>query len=141
MPNVTVSRIVLASVAAVGMLATFLPWVHAPLMGAMPGSRGDGWFSFAAFAVVLALALLPSPRTAFGRAGRAAAVVLGAVALGLGVWKLVDLAQLRSEGVAEGGFAASFSRSTSAGIGIYLVIACGVAAAVVAIAARDRRSA
>lgn len=140
MQQVSIPRAVLIAIAAVGMLATFLPWIHAPLMGAMPGSRGDGWISFIMFAAVLILAVVPRPTLALQRWCRIVVVVLGGAALALGVWKMVDLSALRSEGAAEGGFAASFSKATSAGIGIYLVIGCGIAAAAVALVVRDRRA-
>src|SRR5690606_11829727 len=48
-------RTALAITAAAGMLATFLPWVKAPIIGSIDGTAGDGWITLALFACSFAL--------------------------------------------------------------------------------------
>ena len=43
-------RLVIAVVAVIGMLATFMPWVSVPIAGTINGTKSDGWITLALFA-------------------------------------------------------------------------------------------
>lgn len=135
--GVSRSRVTLAACAAAGMVATFLPWIQAPLIGGVPGSRGDGWFTFVGFAIILAVATSPNPRAPLRRGRRVVCSLFGAGCAALAVWKVLQLMDLVATQELEGGLAASFANSTSVGAGLWLVLICGVVATAAALVLRD----
>lgn len=59
--QISIKSIIILAVSVVGAMATFLPWLSKTALGVTVtayGRDGDGWFSFALFAVVLVLALV-----------------------------------------------------------------------------------
>jgi len=135
-PNL--ARLIIGGVCVLGMLATFLPWVQAPIVGSLSGARGDGWFNFAGFGLALLVAMMPRPSAALA-AGRR--VVIGLLACGcvaLAVSKIVAISDMRAEHEADGGLAAAFSAGTSVGNGVWLAIFTGIATVVLCLVLRDR---
>lgn len=51
-------RLAILILAGLGALATFMPWVKAPIVGTINGTKGDGWITLALFAVPLVISLL-----------------------------------------------------------------------------------
>ena len=51
-------RLAILIVAGLGALATFMPWVKAPIVGTINGTKGDGWITLVLFAVPLVISLL-----------------------------------------------------------------------------------
>jgi hypothetical protein len=68
-------RVLVAILAIAGMAATFVPWVHTPTHGAIPGYLGKGVLSGGLFGVVFFLMVLPRVSWLFvsGLGGAAAA--------------------------------------------------------------------
>ncbi len=50
-------RLVTSIAAAVGGIATFLPWATVPILGTIDGTVGDGWITLGLFAGVVAAAM------------------------------------------------------------------------------------
>src|SRR5688572_4929719 len=90
-------RIGVLVAAALGMIATFLPWLHAPIVGTVAGTVGDGWVSFALFAIALILAILGNRSLSMSSGNRMGAVVLGLLAAVYGIWKYMSFNDLSSE--------------------------------------------
>lgn len=117
--------------AAVGMLATFLPWINMPLMGSIAGSSGDGWISFGLFAIVLILALTGDKKTRLAGKKFIASLVMGVLAGALGIWKIVDFKSSMSEAMGGDIFAEAMGASFSIGIGLYLMVLAAIAVLVI----------
>jgi len=129
-------RIAVLIVAAVGMIATFLPWINISIAGSVPGSEGDGWITFVLFGVPLLLSLIGKREQMLADSGKIAALIASLLALALGVWKLIDLANMSVD--ENNVFAEALSEAVSAGIGLYLVVICGVLIPVVLFVIRDK---
>lgn len=124
-------RIALVSTAGVGMLGTFLPWVHLPLLGTISGTAGDGWITFGLYLPALILALVGTrsePRTG---AALWMSIIFGLLASAIGVWKIIDLNLSLGGGTNK--IAQAMARATSVGIGLYVVAAAGIVLAVLAL--------
>lgn len=102
----------MATVAVV--IGSFLPWISTAV-GNVSGARGAGLWTFYTAMLGFTGAFVPWPRVA-----AAQAAVLAVVALALPLWQLVHLYRL----VGLGGWLP--------GIGLVLVVAGGIAAAVAA---------
>ena len=99
--------------AAIGMVATFLPWASVGPM-TISGSKGDGWLTFGLFAIALIVTLLAGRKT--GQLGTGALIGATVPALLAFVLGIVKYGQI---GDAGGGLA-------TVGIGIFVVIGAGV---------------
>lgn len=118
-------RLIVAIAAAAGMLATFLPWIHAPIVGAIYGTKGDGWITFVLFAITLAVAIAKDRNQPFSPPTRILVAVPAAAAAGVGVWKMIELNnQLSSLG--DNPLAKAISQTVGIGAGLYVVLAAGI---------------
>jgi hypothetical protein len=117
-------RFAIVVAAGAGMLATFLPWFHVPILGSVLGADGvDGWITLALFVPAMVLGLCGvklRPVVGFARFG---AVIPAGFAALVGISKLTRLADFKSRRGAVW---------VSTGIGIYLLIASGLALVIVA---------
>lgn len=129
-------RTFIAIAAGVGMLATFLPWVHAPIIGAVNGTAGDGWITFVLFAVALVIAVAGARQTALSKPLRFAALAPAGLAGVLGLWKIVGFHAQMSSLADDNPFAAAMAKTVDVGIGLYLVVVAGVAVPIIALLMR-----
>ena len=128
-------RLSLASAAALGVLATFLPWVRIPIMGSIIGIQGDGKITLALFAVGLLCALLGGFRKPLHIASRLVIVLMGVLSTWLGVDKIMTFNEMmKSAETEDNPFAGMMMVATRIEVGVYLVIAAGIAMAGVALA-------
>ena len=51
-------RLAIVIAAALGIVATFLPWVNIAFLGSVTGTNGDGWFTLILFIAALVIGLL-----------------------------------------------------------------------------------
>jgi hypothetical protein len=108
------------------MAGTFLPWVHAPVLGALAGTQGDGWITLAIFTVALAVAIAGADVLA----GRVCIGCAGAAAAAVGVYDATNIWRAKVEMAAEGGqLAEALASHVSVGVGLYLVIFGGLVVA------------
>jgi len=124
-------RIAIVAAAGAGMLGTFLPWIHLPLIGTITGTVGDGWITFALYLLALLPALLGDRSAPRAGGGLWTSLVFAILASAVGVWKIVEF-KLKMSGDANP-IAQAMARATSVGIGLYLVAAAGVILAVFAL--------
>jgi len=131
--NVLPVRLWIGIISGLGMLGTFMPWVSMPIIGSINGTGGDGWFSFAGFALAMLVGLSPSPRKPIHVGRRVIVFLLGLGAAGLGISKVISIADIRSDNMDDGAIAAVFSQSVNVGIGIWVILACGIGISVVSV--------
>jgi hypothetical protein len=118
---VTPQRVVLAIAAALGMLCTFLPWVSAPFVGSVSGTRGDGWITFGLCAVALVIALAGNLRAELVLPAVLSTALIGVVVCLVAIWKIIEINRaLPDEGI---------GAVVSVGSGLYLLAFSGVAIA------------
>lgn len=125
-------RIGILIASGLGVSATFLPWVHAPLIGSVAGTAGDGWITLVLFLPGLILALRDEKSNAIRGRKRLAIAIPAILAAILGAWKIFSFGQLKSAAPDDNPFAKAMSASVQIGVGLYLLVAAGIAVAVVA---------
>lgn len=117
-------RLAVIVAAAVGMVATFLPWAKVSMFGisiSVKGSEGDGWITFVLFAVAGVLAFLGDDRNQPIDAGKVKGVAgVGAAITLFMLWELI--------------FSIKFSYSS---IGVYLALLAGLAVLAVPFVIKD----
>lgn len=115
-------------ICAIGMFSVFMPWVHAPIVGSLSGSQGDGWFVFGFFAIAAVIAYYKDNTKPLSGNRIRDINAMGALAIMFGVWKLLTITSITSDPSLEGNpFAEMLDMSVSVGIGLYLVILAGLA--------------
>lgn len=119
-------RLSILIVAGLGVLATFMPWVKAPIIGSISGTKGDGWVTFFLFAVPLVLSLIKDRSKAIKGLQLYGAVVPGVLAAIIGIWKVIDFNAAMSE-MDDNPFAELLAAGVSVEYGLYLVILAGLA--------------
>ena len=132
-------RITMAIVSVAGALGTFMPWIHVPIMGALDGTRGDGWISFFAFASATAVCLLPSPRVQLQKGGRTAVCILGFGSCALGLNVVLRLSEIMKPGDDDGPISSAFTKSVSIGMGVWLIVVSGALLAIMSFALTDAK--
>lgn len=136
MDKLSTQRKVVAGGSLAGILATFLPWVNAPIIGSVNGTEGDGWITLLIFVVPLVLALR-GDKLSFLTKRDSYIVAVAAVVAGLiGVYKIMDVNKAKDSLNGEG-FGFFVSNSISVGFGLYLLV---LAAVIVAAAALFMKS-
>jgi hypothetical protein len=125
-------RLGILAVAAAGGLGTFLPWAHAPIVGSIHGTAGDGWFTLAMFAVPIILAGTGDRALDLLGARRASCVVLSLLASGIGIWKIIAFNSHMADIPRDNPFAKALSAGTRVGAGLYVITAAGIALTYVA---------
>jgi len=125
-------RLGILTAAGFGMLGTFLPWVHVPILGSISGTRGDGWITLLLFVPAVVLSLGGDRSTPLVAGRRAGAVISAGLAGLIGVWKIIDFHGIMADVPKDNPFAEALSMSVQIGAGLYLLIAAGAALGVVA---------
>ena len=145
-------RIWLASIAGFGLLTAFFPWVTVMgLVGVSGLEVAQGWVVLIFFGAAIAATFLAGPRSEPMAPGpKGIIAVLGAAAAGFGVWKYMEIkdgsiklggeigAELQRQGKEVGelgsemgkGMMSMFGELLSTGLGLYTMIATGVALAI-----------
>jgi hypothetical protein len=111
------SRIALVVASVLGMICTFLPWVNVPFIGALYGTQGDGWITFAVCALAAVCALVGERRSALKVGAILVSALCGVASCLLGLWKIFQLNELLTEN--------PFGAAVSIGPGLYLLVAAG----------------
>jgi len=119
-------RIAIACAAGVGMIATFLPWVKAPIVGTVDGTAGDGWITFGLYAVALIVAFVGDRRKLLSGGKRLGAIIPAALASLIGIWKIVDFRARMSDVPKDNPFAEALAQTVQLGVGLYLVVIAGI---------------
>lgn len=131
-------RIAIACAAGMGMIATFLPWVKAPILGTVDGTAGDGWITFGLYAVALIMAFVGDRRELLSGGKRLGAVIPAALASVIGIWKIVDFKARMSDVPKDSPFAEALAQTVQLGAGLYLVVIAGIALVVLSFVFKNR---
>lgn len=110
--KISIKSIIALVAAAIGIIATFLPWVSAQAYGIVVtarGTDGDGWISLILFAIIAVIALI-SIKKEFSTGIKIAITILGLLALFVVISKFSAL-----------------SKDLTLGIGVYLALIASIA--------------
>jgi len=130
-------RLGILIVASLGALATFLPWVKAPIIGTINGTKGDGWITLVLFAIPLIISLLNDKTQAIKGGLLVGAIIPSIIAGIVGVWKIIDFNSKMSD-IGDNPFAQALGATVSIEIGLYLVVLAGFALPLIAYLVKDK---
>ncbi|WP_164674557.1 hypothetical protein [Spirulina subsalsa] len=114
-----------------GCVATFLPWLYAPIVGSVSGTQGDGWITLCLFLPAIVLGFRGKQSTPLVQGNRLLAIIPAGIAGLIGIAKVVEINKLKS-GLSHNAFAQALSASVDIGFGLYLLIAASIAICVTA---------
>jgi hypothetical protein len=114
------------------MIGTALPWLSAPIIGSVPGYRGDGKYALIAGAVVLLVVLLSDTMDIPTAVQKWTSVGMGVVATAIPASSWYALESHVSEMAdSDNPFSGALSASVGAGVGLIITLAAGIALIVV----------
>lgn len=126
-------RVIVVVASALGMFSSLLPWMNAPIVGAMPGTsmpHGGGWIALGVCSVALLGALGRGAMPAWSRLASSCA---GLAALGVATWQIVLVVRAKAEMRADGApLSEAMASAVSIGAGLYLLAAAAIAILVAA---------
>ena len=141
-------RLAVAIAAAVGGVATFLPWATVPIMGTIDGTVGDGWITLGLFAGVVAAALLGQRSQQMAGLAQLGGGILSTIAGGIGAAKILHFRQMiesmkgdAAPGSLESAMKGLMANATRLGPGLYVLVIASVAAVIAIVALRSKREA
>jgi hypothetical protein len=117
-------RIIIIVIAGLGMLATFMPWIKAPIIGSVNGTDGDGWITLVLFAVALVMSLLGDRTQKIKTKKIYIASLVCIIAAVVGILDIIDI-NSSIEDIGSGIF--SEELNISVGYGLYLIVLAGIA--------------
>jgi hypothetical protein len=127
-------RIAILIAASIGALGTFLPWVHAPIVGTVPGSSGsDGWITFILFALSIGLCFVGNRKETLKVGFLVGSMVPSLLASIIALIKIIDFNSKMSSAVVDNPFAKAITQTVGIGIGLYLIVLAGIAVLVLGI--------
>jgi hypothetical protein len=136
-------RLAILIAAGLGALATFLPWVKAPIVGTINGTEGDGWITLVLFSVPLVISLL-NDRTKAVKGGILYGAIIPSIIAGIiGIWKIIDINNINKMSMSEIGdnpFAKALGITVSIEFGLYLVVLAGIGLPIAAFLIKDKES-
>ncbi len=135
-------RLAILICAAVGMLATFMPWFNIPIAGSVNGTQGnnDGWITLAIFAVPLVLSLLGDRTKGLEGALLTIVIVAGLADAGFALYRIIDFKNKLSP-LSDNAFGQLLTSTMSVGFGLYLIVIAGIAQGAAAWALKDKQAA
>ena len=125
--------------AGLGILATFLPWVKAPIVGSIYGTNGDGWITLILFAIPMTIGLLNDKTKPINGGLLFIAIVTSIIAAIIGIQKIIEF-NSNITNLGDSSFARSLSTGVTIEIGVYLVILAGIALPVIAFLTKEKGS-
>ena len=128
-------RIIIIVIAALGILATFMPWVKAPIIGSVNGTDGDGWITLVLFAVALVISLLGDRTQKIETKKMYIASLVSIIAAVVGILDIIDI----KSSMEDIGGIFSGELNISVGYGLYLIVLAGIAIPVYLFVDRKRK--
>jgi hypothetical protein len=119
-------RMSILIVSVIGMIATFLPWVNAPFIGSINGTKGDGWFTLCFFLIPACISIFGDSNTPLKGVNLIASQIIGFICATIGIWKIVDFNSIMGNIDTSNRFVQAFSMGTSVGYGLYLLVIAGI---------------
>jgi len=130
-------RLAILIVAGLGALATFMPWVKAPIVGTINGTKGDGWITLVLFAVPLVISLLNDKTKAVKGRLLYGAIIPSVLAGVIGILKIIDFNSKMAD-VGDNPLAKALGSTVSIEFGLYLVVLAGIALPIAAFLIKDK---
>jgi hypothetical protein len=130
-------RLAILIASGLGALATFMPWVKAPIVGTISGTQGDGWITLVLFAVSIVLSLMNDKTKKIEGSKLYGAIIPAVIAALVGIWKIIDFNSKMGD-VGDNPFAQALGASVSIEFGLYLVVLAGIATPVLAFLIKDK---
>jgi len=130
-------RLAILIIASLGALATFMPWVKAPIVGTINGTEGDGWITLVLFAIPLIISLLNDRTKSLQGGLLIGAIIPGLLAGVIAIWKIIEFNSKMSE-IGDNPFAQALSSTVSIGFGLYLLPLAGIALPIAAFLMKDK---
>lgn len=118
-----------------------MPWVKAPIVGALNGTKGDGWITLGLFAVPLVITLLNDKTKALKGGLLYGAIIPSLIAGAIGIWKIIDFNSTMNSTMSDIGdnpFAQVLGAAFSIEFRLYLVVLAGIALPIVAFLFKDK---
>jgi hypothetical protein len=133
--------------AILGALATFMPWLSAPVVGTVYGTAGDGWITLVLFVPALVFTGLGNRLSPISGWQRFAAAVPAGIAALIGISKIADInmriSKMQSD-MSDSPFGAAMAKmaavTTQTRFGLYLLVLAGIAAAAAVFLLKDKGS-
>ncbi|TVQ52491.1 MAG: hypothetical protein EA366_14085 [Spirulina sp. DLM2.Bin59] len=114
-----------------GCISTFLPWLHAPMVGTISGTSGDGWITLPLFIPAIVLGFKGKPSAPLVQGHRLAVIIPAGIAGMIGISKVMAFNKIKSD-LSDNIFGQALSASVNVGFGLYLLIAASIGICVTA---------
>lgn len=114
-------------IAIIGMLCTFMPWINAPIVGAINGTQGDGWITLALFSIPAILCLINDQASPLKRGSIYLVAAIGGLIAIIAIYKMIDFTAGMAEIGKDNPFAEILDNSISIGFGLYILVLAGIA--------------
>lgn len=126
-------------VAAMGVVATFLPWYRIEGLGVVSGFSSSGWFTFIMFAAIMLLVLRKNPKEDMTMGISWCTTIVGLLAMFVVLWRVIDV-YFAQEGMFSlgGNMSGIMGSQVHVAYGAWLVVAAGVCVPLAALIFRDR---
>lgn len=115
----------------VGAMATFLPWVHAPIIGSVPGSSGDGWITFILFGIAAGLCFIGKKTISLKNILLIIIMVSSGLAAAVGLYKIIDFKSKMSGVDTDNPFVEALTQTVGIGLGLYVVVIAGISVIII----------
>ncbi len=126
--------------AGVGAFATFLPWVHAPIIGSVPGSSGDGWITFILFGIAAGLCFIGKKTISIKNILLIIIMISSGLAAAVGLYKIIDFKSKMSGVDTDNPFVEALTQTAGIGVGLYLVVIAGISVIIIGILLKKSES-
>ncbi len=126
--NLNKQRLAILIASILGALATFMPWLKAPIIGTINGTKGDGWITMILFAIPIFISLYKDKTKPIKGKLLNPVIFPPILAAIIGIYKIIKFNTTIS-GADNNNI---FSDVVSIGFGLYLVILAGIAVPILA---------
>lgn len=130
-------RLTVLIITGIGALATFMPWVKAPIVGSMSGVQGVGWITLALFTFAFLLTLLNDWTKKIKGTVLLMTVIPAIAAAAIGIQQIISLST-QSSGSKTDYFTKAIESSVSIDFGLYLLVIAGIATPILAFLVDDK---
>lgn len=127
-------RLFILGAAVLGIIASYLPWISLP-MGSVSGLKGDGWLTLILFLVPTVISVLGNRAASLSKTNLYVAMGPALLAGLLGLYKIIDFNSGMPD--TDNPFAIAVRSTVSVGIGLYLVVAAGLAVPAIGLFVKD----
>ena len=127
-------RLFILGSAVLGIVESFLPWINLPF-GSVSGLKGDGWLTLILFLVPTIMSVLGNRTTTLSRTNLYICMGPALLSSLIGLYKIIDFNSSLPDG--DNPIALGVRSTLSIGIGLYLVVAAGIAVPAIGLFVKD----